>query len=161
MTQPPPPSGPAPGFTAPAAPYTYPTAAAPALPPVYARVPEPAGPATLGVIALVLAALATTGAAIIGVVVALRVAATVGPDLAASGTFDPRLFSPVAGDVLAGEMAFWIGTALGVAGFVLGWVAVARRRGRAFGVVAIVIAALGPVLFIGAVAAILGVASAG
>lgn len=60
---------------------------------------------------------------------------------------DWRILSPVRDLVLLAEVCFWAGTVLGVTAFVLGIVATARDRGRAAGIAAIVVSALGPFLF--------------
>lgn len=57
------------------------------------------------------------------------------------------LLSPVRGLVLWAEIGYWIGTALGLAALVTGIAAIATRRGRAQGIAAVVIAAVGPFVF--------------
>ena len=57
------------------------------------------------------------------------------------------LLSPVRGLVLWAEIGFWLGTALGLVALALGITAIATRRGRGFGVAAVVIAAVGPFLY--------------
>ena len=60
---------------------------------------------------------------------------------------DLRVLSPVRDLVLVVEVAFWTGTILGIAALVVGIIATARDSGRPMGIVAIVLAALGPVVF--------------
>ncbi|WP_336632549.1 MULTISPECIES: hypothetical protein [unclassified Microbacterium] len=57
------------------------------------------------------------------------------------------LLSPVRGLVLWAEIGYWIGTGLGLAALVTGIAAIATRRGRAQGIAAVVIAAVGPFVF--------------
>ncbi|MCR2812194.1 hypothetical protein NQ166_05890 [Microbacterium sp. zg.Y1090] len=133
---------PAPGFVAP---YT-----APGAPRTGMQPPAPDGTNTLGILALVLALVGAVGAGIvavmscapIGEVLALQQGATP----MATG-FDLAMLAPVRGEVLATEVAFWSGTVLGTWGFVQGIVAIARRRGRGAGIAAVVVAAVGPVIF--------------
>ncbi len=132
-----------PAFTAPAG-YAPPPGVMPSS--GFGQPSAPARTRTMGVVALVLAVVATVGAAVIGGVAGFRI--RLGADLApVIGAADLAGLSPVRGWVLAGELAFWIGTVLGLAGLVLGVVALATRRGVGFGIGAIVTAALGPVLF--------------
>jgi hypothetical protein len=65
--------------------------------------------------------------------------------------------SPVRGLVLAGEIAFWAGTAVGIWAIVQGIWAIAKRRGRGAGIAAVVVAALAP-LAVG-VAVVIGLMS--
>ena len=108
----------------------------------------------LGRIALVLAIVAAVLAPAAGGFSAFRVARGAGTEFAARGaaSFDWALLSPVRDLVLVGEIAFWVGTVTGLAAFVVGIVATARRRGRGSGVTAIVLSILGPAIFAGCVA---------
>lgn len=142
---------------APAAPYVFPAASQPQVTPVYAQEPAPPAPATLGMVAFALALLAAVGATLLAAGAALAAIAVVGDDLRAATAFDVRLLSPVKGEAILVEIAFWSGTALGIWAIVQGWIAAARRRGRGFGVAAIVIAALGPVVFLSTVVVIVAV----
>jgi hypothetical protein len=49
--------------------------------------------------------------------------------------------------VLWAEIGFWTGTALGVAALVMGIIAIVTRRGRGFGIAAVIVAAVGPVIY--------------
>ncbi len=72
------------------------------------------------------------------------------------------LLSPVRGLVLWAEIGFWAGTALGIWALAQGIVAIATKRGGGAGIAAVVLAALGPVVFGVAVgAAVLGGVAAG
>ena len=110
----------------------------------------PARTATLGITALVLALVATGGAAIAGSVAAFSVGRGTGDQLSTrwfGGEFDWSILTPVRDWVLLGEAAFWIGTIVGIAALVLGTVGVVTRRGRGPAIAAIAIAAVGPVVF--------------
>lgn len=143
-----------PAFTAPAG-YAPPPGVLPSA--GFGRLPARARTRTLGVVALVLALVATVGAAVIGGIAGfqIRVGADLEPVL---GSGDLAGLSPVRGWVLAGELAFWIGTALGLAGLVLGVVALATRRGVGFAIGAVITAALGPVVFFAVLSIALAVA---
>ncbi|MGF3056717.1 hypothetical protein [Microbacterium sp. YY-01] len=54
---------------------------------------------------------------------------------------------PVRGDVLFVELLFWGGTLLGIAAIVMGIIAIAKKKGRGFGIFAIILALLGAVAF--------------
>ncbi|MFG6280279.1 hypothetical protein [Microbacterium sp. 5K110] len=103
----------------------------------------------LGALALLLSILAGVVASAIGGFAAFRVARGAGAEFLARGgqSVDWRILSPVRDLVLLAEVCFWAGTVLGVTAFVLGIVATARDRGRAAGIAAIVVSALGPFLF--------------
>ncbi|MET2010008.1 hypothetical protein ABXJ56_00510 [Microbacterium chocolatum] len=117
--------------------------------------PAAAGPASaasgaLGVIAFVLSLVAAVGTSVVAAVAAYRVGVGAGRRLfedAMLGTFDWSFLTPVRGDVLWAEIAFWTGTALGIWALVQGIIAIVQRRGRGFGIAAVVIACLGPVVF--------------
>lgn len=80
---------------------------------------------------------------------AFRVARGAGREFVARGgqSVDWRLLSPVRDLVLVAEIAFWAGTALGIAAFILGIVAASVDRGRGAGIAAIVVSALAPIVF--------------
>ena len=131
-----PPAGyvPSPGFTAPA-------------PRAGALVRR--GPA-LGRVALVLALIATLGAAIVSAAAAFNIGLGAGRELATrpmDAEFDWSILTPVRDWVLAGEAALWVGTILGVWALVQGIVAIVTHRGRGTGIAAVAIAAIGPLVF--------------
>ncbi|UWF76921.1 hypothetical protein [Microbacterium neungamense] len=138
------------GYPAPAGSYTVPDAA-------------PRASATMGILALVLALLAAIGAPLLGGVMGFQIGRIL-PDVfatgAASGITSTALLSPARDQVLWAEIAFWAGTVLGTAAFVLGIVATVKRRGRGQGIAAIVLAALGPVLFGVTVSVLIGFGAA-
>lgn len=87
---------------------------------------------------------------ILAAVAAFRIGAGTGArlvDRPPASEFDLSILSPVRDWVLVGELSFWIGTVLGIWAIVQGIVAIARNRGRAPGVVAVVVAVLAPIVF--------------
>jgi hypothetical protein len=132
-----------PGRYAPPAGYALPDfRAAPA--------PSGGGRSGLGLVALILALVAAVGASIAVAVAAFNIGLGAGTGMALrpmGADFDWSVLAPVRGWVLLGEISFWLGTALGIWALVQGIIAVVQRRGRAAGIAAIVIAALGPIVF--------------
>ncbi|MDL9980702.1 hypothetical protein [Microbacterium candidum] len=158
--QPGPPAPPAYGTPAPsgfAAPYAAPPV------PGYAPPAQPPLPRVLGAVSFVLSLVATVVVPIIAGVAAWRIGTTLGNDGIQTFFDDPTRFDmliPVRGDVLMAEIAFWCGTVLGLWAIAQGIVAVVTRRGRAFGVAAIVIAAIGPFAYYLVLIITLGVSAA-
>lgn len=112
----------------------------------------------LGVVALVLALVAAVGASIFAALASFNIGLGTGREIAMralDADFDWSILSPVRDWVLLGEVSFWAGTVLGITALVLGIVAIGTRRGRGVGIAAVVIAALGPVVFGGVVQAFL------
>jgi len=140
-----------------AAPYAAPAAGTLLTPPAPATTKRP-----LGALALVSGILAAILAPAVAGFAAFRVGRGAGEGIMAKGgqNVDLRVLSPVRDIVLVVEIAFWSGMALGITALVLGIVAAARDRGRPMGIVAIVLAVLGPLIF-GALVAIALVAGAG
>ncbi len=144
---------PPPGYAlapAPVAPYGNPLRPADSPYGVPVAGPPPTTSASLGVIAFALSLVAAVGTSIVAGVAAYRVGLGAGRRLfddAMVGSFDWSFLTPVRGDVLWAEIAFWTGTILGVWALVQGIIAIAKRRGRGFGIAAVVIACLGPVVF--------------
>ncbi|WP_240658599.1 hypothetical protein, partial [Microbacterium sp. CPCC 204701] len=104
----------------------------------------------LGVVALVLALLAAVGASIFAALASFNIGLGTGREIAMralDADFDWSILTPVRDWVLLGEGSFWVGTIVGITALVLGIVAIATRRGRGAGIAAVVIAALGPVVF--------------
>lgn len=121
----------------------------------------PRAPSTMGVIALLAAILAAVVAPALGAVFAYQIgmlAPAVGLDDAGAG--DLAFLTPARTQVLWAEIAFWSGTALGLFAIVFGITATAKRRGRAQGITAMVIAAVAPALFFGAIFVGLGIGAA-
>ncbi|WP_200947527.1 hypothetical protein [Microbacterium sp. Root166] len=126
-----------------------PATGAPSYAPLFVAAP-PAGGRALGVVALILALLAVVGAAIAAAVAGFNAGLGTGDRMAMmplEADFDLSYLSPVRGWVLLGEIAFWIGTVLGVWAIVQGIIAAVKRRGRGAGIAAIVVAAVGPIVF--------------
>jgi hypothetical protein len=167
------PAAPAPAaqrWAAPSAP-PFGTPSAPAVHPAYAPPPGYSGPypigaypgavaaagtqaarggSRLGVIALIAAlgaaVLAPIGAAVsafnIGLGTGLEIA-----QLPLDMDFDWSILTPVRDWVLLAEISFWVGTVLGIWAIVQGIVAIVTRRGRGAGIAAVVVGALGVVVF--------------
>ncbi|MGN8024999.1 hypothetical protein [Microbacterium sp. 22242] len=171
---PPPPQGPfvppaAPQAAAPAAPGA--PVAPPAAAPVYQPPPgafvgpaggypaphppsaRPAGTPALGRFALLLALVATVALTIVAAVLSWQIGfgvssgaelTTLVDRIAAS---DLSVLTPVRQIVLWWEITAWTATALGLWALVQGVVAIAKRRGRGPGIAALIVAAVGPVVF--------------
>ena len=140
---------------------------APGAPPVYgapvgygapypSAEPPAAGRATLGASALGIALLAVVGATLLSALTgftaaqgAMRHAIGISPEGLEnlSETQLLALLSPVRTLVLWAEIGFWAGTVLGIWALIQGIVAIATRRGRGQGIAAVVIAALGPIVY--------------
>lgn len=136
------------------APIGYPPGASPPLVP-RALTPPPRS-ARLGVIALILALVAAIAATALSAVNAFSAAARAmanGIEISPDGLENLSdsqllaLLSPVRGLVLWAEIGLWVGTLLGIWALVQGIVAIATRRGRGPGIAAVVVAAVGPVIF--------------
>jgi hypothetical protein len=137
--------GPPPGYAPPVGYAVAPGAAAPA----YGSPPARRSSA-LGVVALVLALVATVGASILGAIASYRIGLGAGREITArtfDTDFDWSILTPVRDWVLLGEVSFWVGTALGVWALVQGIVAIVTARGRGAGIAAVIVAALGPIVF--------------
>ena len=104
----------------------------------------------LGVVAFVLATVATVGAALGAAISAFAIGLGAGREIAGrpfTADFDWSVLAPVRESVLLAEVSFWLGTALGVWALVQGIIALVKDRGRAWAIAAIVVAALGPIVF--------------
>lgn len=105
---------------------------------------------TLGMIALIIALIAAVGTSFVGAYAALEIGrnALTPETLMSANTANVLSFlSPVREYVLWLEISFWAGTALGIWALVQGIVATVKRRGRGMGIGAIILAALGPVIY--------------
>ncbi len=129
----------------------YPAATSPAYP---ATTPEQSR--TLGILALVLGFLAAVGATLLSAITgwaaaagAMRHAVGLSPDSLEELTESQllALLSPVRDLVLWSEIGFWAGTAMGIAAIVLGIVAIVTRRGRGFGIAALIVAVVGSIVY--------------
>ncbi|TQJ31652.1 hypothetical protein [Microbacterium sp. SLBN-146] len=139
------------GYVAPTgfpAPYATPGVPSPAASPFAA--PAPPRSSMLGVVALLASVAATVLSPIIATVAAVGIGAGLGRQNLSLDEWtggDLSVLSPVRDWVLLGEVAFWAGTLLGVWALVQGIVAITRRAGRVQGIIAVVLAAIGPVVF--------------
>lgn len=112
--------------------------------------PAANGSATLGIIAFVVAAVAGILVPVLGAVAGYAIGDGVGAelgDMPASADFDLAILAPVRGLVLFAEITFWTGTVLGIGALIQGIVAAVKARGRGWAIAAIVIAALGPIVY--------------
>lgn len=117
----------------------------------------PSGPAAraprgaaLGITALILSVIATVGASLLAAIASFRIGLGAGREISSrpfDADFDWSILTPVRDWVLLGEVAFWVGTAVGLWALVQGIVAIVTARGRGAGIAAVIIAALGPVAF--------------
>ncbi|WP_228479925.1 DUF4064 domain-containing protein [Microbacterium abyssi] len=141
-------------YTAPVGGYSTPQGAYQA--PVDVPAPRPA---TLGVLSFVLSLVAVAVAPIIAGIAGYEIGfrlPSVATDVDAA-TSDLSFLSPVRDQVLLGEIGFWVGTLTGIVAIVLGIVAIAKRRGRVWGIIGLILAALGPVIFFVVLGIALGV----
>lgn len=154
----------APGNPAPAAPGN-PAAAAPVAPRAYAPPPGYTGPygtpvaavgpaapgPALGLVALIVGCAAAVIPAVLVSVAAYRVGVGASREIATrlfDVDFDWSILTPVRDWVLVAELSFWVGTALGLWALVQGVISIVTNRGRGFGIGAVVVAALAPVLYV-------------
>jgi hypothetical protein len=72
-------------------------------------------------------------------------------------TSDLSFLAPVREQVLMGEVSFWLGTMAGIAAIVLGIMAIVKRTGRAWGITALILGVLGPVIFFVVLGVTLGI----
>lgn len=120
----------------------------------YAPPAQPARGSGLGRVALLLALLATVVLTIVGTVLAWQIGQGIGSstDLTtlenSVSAEDLSIFTPVRDLVLWVEITSWAATALGIWALVQGIVAIAKRRGRGPGIAAVIIAALGPIVYV-------------
>lgn len=127
--------------------YGAPAAYAP--PPSYGAA-APRGSSALGLFSMWAALIAAVGASIVGAIAGWNIGLGVGTEFSSNpleANFDWSILSPVRGWVLTGEIAFWTGTVLGICAIVLGIVAIVKNQGRGAGIAAVIIAALGPIVF--------------
>jgi hypothetical protein len=106
----------------------------------------------------VLAVLAAVGATIVGSYAGYGIGLGTAREVMIDPTdldFDWSILTPVRGWVLLGELAFWAGTILGIWAIVQGIVAIVKNRGRGWGIAAVVVAAIGPIVFATGVQALL------
>ncbi len=111
---------------------------------------------TIGVIALIVALVGIIAATLLSALTGFEAArgAVVHAGLSSTSSLEHlsddealALLSPVRGLVLWAEIGFWAGALLGVWAIVQGIVAIATRRGRGPGISAVVVAAVGPIVY--------------
>ncbi|WP_243232383.1 hypothetical protein [Microbacterium sp. CIAB417] len=105
---------------------------------------------TTGVIALVLSLAAAILMPVIGGFASWEVGRRIPSALENVTTADLEslaFLSPARDQVLWAELSFWAGTVLGIAAFILGVIAIVKRRGRGMGIAALIVAVIGPVIF--------------
>lgn len=144
------PQAPAPGSATPPQPYAAPYTAPvdPRFGAVLASPPARRSP-TLGIVAVIVSGLAAL-TVVVAAIAAFQIGLGSGAEIAMrpnAATWDMSLLTPVREWVLAGEMSFWIGTALGLWALVQGIVAIVTRRGRPAGIVAVIVAIIAPIFF--------------
>ena len=181
MTDPqfPPPVPQAPGFQAPAAPG-YPAPPAPTHQPPPGAYPAPVGgygspagayapsgeprssqpkSAVLGLVAFALSILAAVVTSIVAGVAGYQIGFTLPTVMQQidGTTSDLSFLAPVREQVLMGEVSFWLGTLAGIAAIALGIMAIVKRAGRAWGITALIVGVLGPVVFFTVLGVSLGI----
>lgn len=115
------------------------------------EVPSAQAPASssLGLLALIAGLIAAVITPIVAGIMAYQIGFAV-PDAVTDGTIDAgslAILAPVRDQVLWAEISFWVGTVLGIFALVAGIIAIVKRRGRGLGIAAVVVAALGPVIY--------------
>ncbi len=130
--------------------YTGPYVTAPHAPAGSIGAAHAARSSRLGVVALIAALGAAVLAPLAVAIAAFNIGIGAGREIALGPMdvdFDWSVLTPVRDWVLLGEIAFWVGTVLGVWAIVQGIVAIVTGRGRRAGIAAVVIGALGAVIF--------------
>lgn len=101
----------------------------------------------LGILALILAIVAAVVTPIVAGLAGFEIGHRIPGGLDASDPDFYSLLSPARDQVLWAEIAFWVGTVLGIAAIVLGILAIRKKQARGAGIAALVVAVLGPVVF--------------
>jgi hypothetical protein len=119
-------------------------------PPGYVLTPavRPARPKTLGLVAFTIAVIVFVATIVVSIVIGIgAIPFTVQNSGGFHYNLDVNSSNPTEAALgVAGLLQVGLGTAFGIWALVQGIVAVAQRRGRAYGVIAIVLAALGPIV---------------
>lgn len=152
-----------PGYYAPpAGAYVAPAGGYQQYPGAYGRPAAPAGAKGLGTVALILA----LAALIIPTIIAAVTGYTIGAELGERGietlgrTSDLSMLTKVRDSVLWAEIAFWLGTALGIWAIVQGFIAIGKRRGRGAGIAAVIIAFVAPGFYFFTLFLVMGIGAA-
>lgn len=122
------------GYSAPAGDYQAPAS-------------EPKKSGMLGILALVAAGIATLIIPIIAGFTSFEIGKRLPGGFDATGSDALAALAPARDQVLWTEVAFWTGTVLGIAAIVVGIIAIVKKKGRGAGIAAVVVAALGAVVF--------------
>lgn len=122
------------GYAAPAAGYPAPAV-------------ERAKSGMLGLLALISAGVAAVVIPIIAGFTSFEIGRRMPGGFDATGSDALAALSFARDQVLWTEIAFWTGTVLGTAGIVVGIIAVVKKKGRGAGIAAIVVGAVGAVIF--------------
>lgn len=102
----------------------------------------------LGIIALILSAVAAVVTPIVVGIAGYEIGRRIPEAITRmDGSNSLAFLSPARDQVLWAELSFWAGTLLGIAAIVLGIVAIVRRRGRGQGIAALIVAVVAPLLF--------------
>lgn len=147
-----PPVPPAPGYAAPPGAYQVPVGGYAAPTGAY-TVPDPESrPSKLtGTLSLVFALVAAVVTPIVAAFASYEIGRRV-PEaivrLDSNALSSLAILSPARDQVLWAEISFWAGTILGIAAIVMGIMAIARKRGRGQGIGALIVAVLGPAIFL-------------
>ncbi len=107
----------------------------------------PAPSATFAVLAFVLGIVAAVVVPILAGVFGAQIGARIPSGI---DTNDPnwiQALSPAREQVLWAEISFWTGTVLGIAAIVFGILSIRRKTRRALGIIGLVLAVLGPVVY--------------
>lgn len=138
-----------PAYAAPAGAYSVPQGGYTAPAQAYQPIRREPGPRAIGVLSFLLALIAAIATPILAGYAGFEIGLGV-PSSASQIMANPEslaFLSPVREQVLWAEIAFWTGTGLGLVALILGIVAIARRRGRGFGIAGLVISVIAPVIF--------------
>lgn len=101
----------------------------------------------LGILALVLAVVAAVVTPIIAGISGFEIGRRLPDGFDTTSPDFLSVLSPARDQVLWAEISFWIGTILGIAAIVIGIIAIRKKQARGAAIAALVIAALGPIIF--------------
>lgn len=122
------------GYSAPAGAYAVPDT-------------TPRASGFLGILSLILAIVAAVVTPIVAGVAGYEIGRRLPQGISTTSDDVLSVLSPARDQVLWAELSFWTGTILGIAAIVIGIIAIRRKRGRGAGIGALVVAALGPIIF--------------
>lgn len=122
------------GYSAPAGSYAVPEA-------------TPRASGFLGILALILAVVAAVVTPIVAGVAGFEIGRRLPQGISTTSDDVLSVLSPARDQVLWAELSFWTGTILGIAAIVIGIIAIRKKQGRGPGIGALVVAALGPIIY--------------